>query len=287
MSAGLRRLTLLFLFASAVRFAIYLFYTPPLVGDAHEYYYNSQTLENTTAHFSYEHWYKRTPVYMGYLHLTQQSIPIQIILSGATCVLVEMLYPYAGWVFALYPPSVMYANVYMKETLLTLLFVLAAYILRKRRLWLLVVLPVIFAGFISYGGVWEYNTAMGEGQRSLIHRLYILWRPDWHFYILVPTPPPWLETLLRGGFILVYLPMMFLFLRRVKLSDMEFWLVAGFSLVAIFSFGNERFREPVMPFIIGYVTPIAAELLQKGRRVWQQAATARARAIPEEGGDPS
>ena len=262
------RLAILFGVAFAVRMALYLCYTPPLVGDADEYFHNSQSLENTTHHFAYEHWYQRTPVYMAYLYFTRQSIPAQIILSTSTCVLLEALYPYGGWVFAFYPPGIMYSNVYMKETLLTFLFVLAVYLFRNRQWWLLVVLPVIFAGFISYGGVWEHNAAMGAGQRSLIHRMYILWRPDWHFYILVPTPPQWLETLLRGGFILLYVPVMLLFVRRVKITDFELWLVIGFSLVALFSFGNERFREPAMPFILGYVAPIVAELWRRLRTQW-------------------
>jgi hypothetical protein len=43
--------------------------------------------------------------------------------------------------------------------------------------------------------------------------------------------------------------------------------VTGVSLVAIFAFGNERFREPVMPFIIGFVAPIAMEMVQKLQKI--------------------
>lgn len=261
--------TLLWIFgvAFAVRLALHVAYTPPLIGDAHEYYYNSQTLDNTVGQFPYEHWYQRSPVYTGFLHLTGQSLLVQILLAALTCVVLELLYRRAGWAYAFYPPGIMYANVYMKETLLIFLFVLVAYLLRNHKWWLLLALPVIFAGFISYGGVWEYNTAVAAGQRSFIHRVYILWRPEWHFTILIPTPPPWLELILRGSFILVYVPVVILFIRKVTFSDFEFWLVTGFSLVAVFSFGNERFREPVMPFIIGYVTPIAAGLAGNIRRM--------------------
>ncbi len=265
MSPRIRNLIILFGIALALRLILFLAYTPPLVGDAKEYYYNSQTLENTVRQFPYEHWYQRTPAYMAFLHFTAQSLPLQILLSALTCVLLELMYRYGGWVYAFYTPSIMYSNVYMKETLLVFLFVLAVYLLRNHKWWLLVVLPVIFAGFVSYGGVWEYNEAFAAGQRSFVHRVYILWRPEWHFTILVPTPPGWLEVLLRGTFILFYIPLLLLFIRKVRLTDFEFWLVTAFSLVAIFSFGNERFREPVMPFIIGYVTPIAVDMLKRLR----------------------
>jgi hypothetical protein len=57
---------------------------------------------------------------------------------------------------------------------------------------------------------------------------------------------------------------MVIFIRNIRWTDLELWLFAGFMLLAIFSFGNERYREPVMPFLIGYVTPIALYLLQRG-----------------------
>ncbi len=265
MSPRTRSLLLLFGIALALRLVLHVAYTPPLVGDAKEYYYNSQTLENTVGQFPYAHWYQRTPAYMAFLHFTGQSLLLQILLSALTCVLLELLYRYGGWVYAFYTPSIMYSNVYMKETLLVFLFVLAVYLLRERKWWLLVALPAIFAGFVSYGGVWEYNEAIAAGQRSFVHRVTILWRPEWHFTILAPAPPEWLEVLLRGSFILFYVPLILLFIRKVRLTDFEFWLVALFSLVAIFSFGNERFREPVMPFIIGFVTPFALDLLKRLR----------------------
>lgn len=259
-----RDLILLFAAALCLRGFIPLVYDAPLVGDAKEYYVNSQTLENTVGLFPYEHWYQRTPAYMAFLHVTHQSLALQILLSTLTCVLLELLYRRGGWVLAFYPPGIMYANVYMKETLLVFLFVLAAWLLRDRKRWLLVALPLIFTGFISYGGVWEYNEAFAAGQRSLIHRLYILWRPDYHFFILIPHPPQWLESLLRGTFVLAYVPVLFLFLRRIRWQDYELWIVAGISLLSVFSFGNERFREPAMPFVLGFVTPIVIDIAKTG-----------------------
>jgi hypothetical protein len=71
-----RQQSLLILFGIAVglRLILFLAYTPPLVGDAKEYYYNSQTLENTVRHFPYDQWYQRTPAYMAFLHVTGQSL---------------------------------------------------------------------------------------------------------------------------------------------------------------------------------------------------------------------
>jgi len=259
-----RELLMLFAFAFALRGIIPLVYDAPLVGDAREYYINSQTLENTAHLFPYEHWYQRTPAYMVFLHLTHQSLLVQILLSALSCVLLELLYRRAGWALALYPPGIMYANVYMKETLLVFLFIGVVYLLRHHKTWLVIVLPLIFTGFISYGGVWEYNENFAQGQRSLIHRLYILWRPDYHFMILIPHPPTWLESFLRGTFVLAYVPTIFLFLRYIRWRDLELWIVVGVSLLSVASFGNERFREPAMPFVLGFVTPIAIRLTRTG-----------------------
>jgi hypothetical protein len=201
---------------------------------------------------------------MLFLHFTHQSLLVQILLSAFSCVLLELLYRHGGWALAFYPPSIMYANVYMKETLLVFLFLLAAVLLRDRKRWLIIVLPLIFTGFVSYGGVWEYNEAFSAGQRSLIHRLYILWRPDYHFMILIPHPPQWLEAVLRGTFALAYIPTMFLFLRYIRWRDPELWIAVGVSLLSAFSFGNERFREPAMPFVLGFVAPIAILHIRSG-----------------------
>jgi hypothetical protein len=264
MNARAKRLLMIFALALGVRLLMYIVYTPPLIGDPREYYINSMSMENTVRLFPYQHWYERTPVYMAFLHFTGRSLLIQILLSALTCVLLELQYRHAGWVYALYLPSIFFANGYLKETLLIFLFVLAVLLLRRHPWWLLLVLPAIFAGFISYGGVMEYNAEFAAGQRSIIYRIYVMWRPEWPFAVLIPHPPEWLATLLRGIYILFYVPLMVIFIRNIRWTDLELWLFAGFVLLAIFSFGNERYREPVMPFLIGYVTPIALYLLQRG-----------------------
>jgi len=57
---------------------------------------------------------------------------------------------------------------------------------------------------------------------------------------------------------------LFLFLRRIRWQDYELWIVVGISLLSVFSFGNERFREPAMPFVLGFVTPIAIDMTKNG-----------------------
>ena len=262
----LRLLVMVFATALVVRFGLHVFYTSPLISDAREYYINSEHLENKAQHFSYDHWYQRTPVYIAYLHCTGRSLAIQIVLSALTCVLLELLYRHAGWVYALYLPGIAYANTYLKETLLVFLFVLAVYLLRNRKMWLVIVLPLIFAGFISYGGVIAYNVAIAtDASRSISDKLYGLWRPEWNYLMLVESPPYWLSWLLRGPFYLFYVPVMFLFVRKVTLVDFEAWLAIGISVVSIFSFGVERYREPVMPFIIGFVVPHALTAYRAAR----------------------
>jgi hypothetical protein len=258
-----RLLGMIFIVAFVLRFGLHLAYTPPLTSDAREYFINSQTLENTARHFAYDRWYERTPAYMAYLHLTQQSLFIQILLSALTCVLIEVLYRSAGWVYVFYLPSIVFSNMYLKETLLIFLFVLAVYVFRNRKLWLVFVLPVVFSGFISYGGVFEHNAAIAaDASRSISDKLYGLWRPEWNYIFFVPEPAEWLTWLLRGGYYLFYGPVMFLFLRHVRLTDFEAWLALGISVVGVFAFGVERYREPVMPFIIGFVVPHAQRALE-------------------------
>lgn len=167
------RLAILFVVALALRLIFHLLYTPPLIGDALEYYFNSQTLENVVRMFPYDHWYERTPVCMAFLYITNQNLLIQIILSAATCVLLELLYRHARWVYAFYLPSIFFSNTYVKEPLLIFLFVTAAYLLRNHRSWLLIVLPAIFAGFISYGDVWRYNAEMSMRQ-NFFQKIWIV-----------------------------------------------------------------------------------------------------------------
>ena len=258
-----RNLIYLFLIAFGVRIIINIFYAPELIGDAEEYFINSQTLENTAQHFPYNHWYERTPVYMLFLHITGQSLFIQIILSALTCVLLEKLYKYSGWIYCFYLPSIFYSNVYMKTTLLTFLFVWLVYLFRNRKLWLIIILPLVFAGFISYGGVIDYNLKVAAGQTSFTIRLWKLWRPDWYYTIFIQYPPIWLEFLIKNLFMIYYIPALIIFIRKIKFSNYEFWIVIFISLVAIFSFGNERYREPAMPFIIGFITPYLIEYFKQ------------------------
>lgn len=254
---------LIFALALSVRIGLHLAYTPPLTSDAREYFINSQSLTNEARHFSYDHWYQRTPAYVLYLHLTQQSMIIQILLSALTCVLLEILYRHAGLVFAFYLPSIAFSNLYMKETLLVFLFVLAVVLLRNHKIWLILVLPIIFAGFVSYGSVIDYNSQLAQASaRSVSDKLFVLWRPEWNYLFLVERPPYWFTWILRGSFYVFYIPVMFLFIRKVRLMDFEVWLALGITVIAILGLANERYREPVMPFVIGFVVPHALESIR-------------------------
>jgi len=126
-------------------------------------------------------------------------------------------------------------------------------VLEKKKMYLLIVLPLIFSGFISYGGLWDYNLEFSLGQ-SFIQKIWILWRPDWNFTVFIPHPSHLEQVFLRGVFVFFYIPTMLVFWRKIRWTDFELWLFIGMTLVVIFSFGNERFREPVMPFVIGYTT---------------------------------
>jgi len=259
-------LTAIFLTAFAVRFGLYSVYTPPLLYDAREYYINSQTLENTARHLPYDHWYERTPAYMLFLHLVRQNLVVQIFLSALTCVLLELLYRHSGWFYAFYLPGICYSNMYMKETLLVFFFVGAVYVFRKHRGWLVLVLPLLFASFLSYGAVWEYNKQhIRILDRVFTEHIWALWKPEWGYSDFVPEPAPWLSWLLRGLFFIYYTPVMFLFLRKIRIGDFELWIVLGLTVVAILSFGIARYREAAMPFIVGYAAPYLIQAANRAR----------------------
>jgi len=253
----------IFCTALILRLTIYIVYDPPLFGDTEEYFINSQTMSNTTGNFEYDYWFQRTPLYLLYLNVTHQNLLIQIIISVLTCVLLEKLFLNAGWLFAFYLPGIIYCNTYMKETLLTFLFVVAVYLFRRKKNWLILFIPIIFMGFISYGPVWDYNTESASLQKSFTYKIWALWRPDWNYSMVFPHPGKFLEILLRNVSMLLYIPTMIIFFRKIHFKDYELWLALFITLVAIFSFGLERYREPVMPFIIGYTLPYYKSLFNK------------------------
>ena len=66
----------------------------------------------------YKDWWERSPVYVYYLHITGQSLLIQIILSSITVLILYRINPFAGWLFCFYPQSIILSFNFNKETLL-------------------------------------------------------------------------------------------------------------------------------------------------------------------------
>ena len=107
------------------------FADPFIAFDSYEYYHNSKNLEvwdEAKEHHLYDRWYERTPAYVLFLHLTgEYAIPIQIILSTITVLLVYKINPIAGWLLCFYPVHILGANQYMKETLMIFFIAVLVY----------------------------------------------------------------------------------------------------------------------------------------------------------------
>ena len=66
----------------------------------------------------YKNWWERSPVYVLYLHVTCQSLLIQIIVGSLTVLILYKLNPLAGWLWCFYPQSIILSFQYNKETIL-------------------------------------------------------------------------------------------------------------------------------------------------------------------------
>ena len=89
--------------------------------DAKAHYLTSINLEvpkESQEVIGYKDWWVRTPVYVLYLHLTRQSLLLQILISAFTVLLLYKINPLAGWIFCFYPQSIILSFQYNKEVLI-------------------------------------------------------------------------------------------------------------------------------------------------------------------------
>ena len=89
--------------------------------DARAHYETSINLEvpkYAQETIGYKDWWVRTPVYVLYLHLTHQSLLLQILISTFTVLLLYKINPLAGWIFCFYPQSIILSFQYNKEVLI-------------------------------------------------------------------------------------------------------------------------------------------------------------------------
>ncbi len=77
--------------------------------DAKAHYETSINLKvpkESQERIGYKNWYERSPAYVFYLHVTNQSLLLQIILSSLTVVFLYKINELAGWLWCFYPQSI-------------------------------------------------------------------------------------------------------------------------------------------------------------------------------------
>jgi hypothetical protein len=103
--------------------------------DAKAHYLTSINLEvpkESQEVIGYKDWWVRTPVYVLYLHLTHQSLLLQILISTFTVLLLYKINPLAGWIFCFYPQSIILSFNFNKETLLWFVLAILLYVIHFR-----------------------------------------------------------------------------------------------------------------------------------------------------------
>lgn len=215
--------------------------------DSIEYYTVSQNLTvpsfitnhlGASGHIlGYTHWYERTPAYMLFLHIVtvNNAIWLQILLSSIGVVLMYKMNSIAGYIWCVYPVSVFNSFQFMKETLLIFLIILAVFYLRDKKMILYFVILGIMLMFASYGKTFQFHPKQG-----FMQNFYEMWKPSFNMI------PLFLSYIL----FLPYILFMFYFVRHVDVRSFEMMIVITFTLVYSLVYGQNRFREPLMPILI-------------------------------------
>jgi hypothetical protein len=117
----------IFLLALTVRLAVFIIFSFVYENPTHkeseasimyETSINLEPTEEMKSKIHYTQWWERSPVYVYFLHVTNQSIELQLLLSALTVLLIYKINHVAGWIFCFYPQSVILSFQYNKETLL-------------------------------------------------------------------------------------------------------------------------------------------------------------------------
>lgn len=185
------------------------------------------------ARFGYSNWYERTPVYTLFLHLTYQSLIIQMVLSAIGVVLMWKLNALAGLIWCFYIPDILHSSTYWKTSLLCFLIIGMVTLIKDKRI-LFVSILVLMLGFISYGSVIDYNIGMSKG---FMANVFEMWKPSWAIY------SSWIFAIPQALFLLY-------FIRNVELRSFEVAIVLTFTIIYGFIYAHTLMREPLMPILI-------------------------------------
>lgn len=265
---GRPRLCMFFL-ALVLRLAV-VFITPlPQPVDALEYYTNSRDLEivlqpsDLAPHgVTLNDWQDHTPGYMLFCHTFHPVVPwVQAVLGASTCVLVDLVYPGAGWFVALWIPLIATTGAWVKVTVAGFAFALLWAILKRWEWWIAACLAPFFAlAFFSikFRLIWMDDFLPSEARGPLLHRLGSFWGPDtsipWHY----PTG----HHLLLLPFVALWALGLFMFVRRVRLISWESVLFFGLCGLAMFFCGTGNQRWVFQPVLLGVFWDT---LMQRGK----------------------
>lgn len=239
----MNKVILILLAAFLVRMAGFITLGPLMeIKNTHSllYLYNSVNLE---AHpyltYEYKHtkWYEQTPLLVLYLHVTHRNIVFTILISALSCVLMYKIIPAAGWLWVFNPQEIIYSFQYGKEALMIFMIIAAMYLFRNKKAWLMLAVPLIMTGFISY------NTNHGAHSAGFINNIMNLWKPSFDISVLYSK---WFVYIQAP----VYMALMWFFIRNVNFFSTEMFLILGFSIVYGLVYSEPHYRDPLMPLIL-------------------------------------
>jgi hypothetical protein len=214
--------------------------------DSIEYYITSINFKPFSCfklYWGYDYWYERTPVYILFLHVFQQELIFQIILSSLGCIILYKLNKAAGLLWCVYLQEIVYSFQYSKETPLLFFVILSIYLFRNRSYWLLIIVPVIILGFVSYSRVIGYNHALSKG---FMANFWAMWKPAFNITVNYSKIFVYIQAL---PFTLAIL----YFIRHTRLVSVATVLFCLISVVYCLIYSEPRYREPFMPFLFLFI----------------------------------
>lgn len=203
----------------------------------------------------YDYWYERTPAYILYLHLTHRELIIQVLISSISCLIMYRLSKTAGILWMFYIQDIMYSFQYQKETLLLFFIILAIYLFKDNKIWLLIAIPLTIIPFSSFGGVIIFNHSSSKG---FLSNFWNLWKPAFDIFVLYSKWFVYIQAL-------PYTLMIIYFIRKTRALTPEFGLFLLLSITYSIIYGQPRYREPFMPLLFLFCAPAIEKFYIKAK----------------------
>lgn len=220
--------------------------------DAYEYWHNSRYWIPSDYYsdlWGYTHWYQRSPAYTIFLSFftSKNSVILtQIILSVIGTGLLFKLNKTVGWIWGIvYIQDIGYPITTNKETVLIFLCILSIYLLYNKQWYLVGIIPLIITIFTSF--------ISNQPDTKFMWNIWELWKPSFN---MIPGYNPVFLYLQMP----LYIMLMFTFIRKVKLKSPIFVLCLILTFAYGFTYGQQRYREPLMSLILLTVIPKRSKL---------------------------